>query len=273
METQIFIDDCLNDYKKKLELRKYSLNTQQVYLCSFTKFLYHFKDQVDNLKDNNICDYVLKECQNKSNSFQNTLINSIKFYFEKVRYRKRKFYKIDRPKQQSKLPQVISHEELIKIIDSIDNLKHKTIISSAYSTGMRVSEIINLKIEDVDSKRMLLWIRNAKGNKDRTVPLSENLLTLLRKYYMEHKPEIYLFNSYIKGTQYSIGSCQAIYKKYKLNTNSTFHTLRHSCFTYLLEHGTDLRVIQKIAGHSSSKTTEIYTHVSNNLLNQVKLPI
>jgi site-specific recombinase XerD len=134
-----------------------------------------------------------------------------------------------------------------------------------------VSEIVNLKIEDIDSKRMIIHIKNAKGRKDRIVPLSLTVLTLLREYFKEYKPSDYLFNGQ-NSSQYSIRSCQQIYKKY-IDENSSIHTLRHSSFTNLLESGTDLRIIQKIAGHSSSKTTEIYTHVSNILLSKVKLPI
>jgi site-specific recombinase XerD len=145
------------------------------------------------------------------------------------------------------------------------------ILTLTYSVGLRVSEVVNLKIEDIDSKRMLIHIKNAKGKKDRIVPLSQKVLELLREYWKEYKPSIYLFNGQ-QSSQYSIGSCQKIYKKY-IDQNSSIHTLRHSSFTNLLENGTDLRIIQKIAGHSSSKTTEIYTHISNNILGKVKLPI
>ena len=118
---------------------------------------------------------------------------------------------------------------------------------------------------------MIIHIKNAKGRKDRIVPLSQYVLELLRKYFKEYLPKEYLFNGQ-NSTQYSIGSCQRIYKKY-IDKGSSIHTLRHSSFTNLLESGTDLRIIQKIAGHSSSKTTEIYTHVSNQLLSKVNLPI
>ena len=131
--------------------------------------------------------------------------------------------------------------------------------------------MVNLKIEDIDSKRMLIHIKNAKGRKDRLVPLSKNVLELLREYWKEYKPKIYLFNGQ-SSDQYSIQSCQKIYKKY-IDESSSIHTLRHSSFTNLLENGTDLIIIQKIAGHSSSKTTELYTHVSNGLLSKIKLPI
>jgi site-specific recombinase XerD len=166
---------------------------------------------------------------------------------------------------------VIDGEFIKQKLNQIENLKHKAILTLTYSVGLRVSEIVNLKIEDIDSKRMLIHVKNAKGRKDRIVPLSPNVLNLLRDYFKEYKPNEYLFNGQFTN-QYSIGSCQKIYKKYIDNTSS-IHTLRHSSFTNLLESGTDLRIIQKIAGHSSSKTTEIYTHVSNQLLSSVNLPI
>lgn len=278
-EEKIFIEKCLSDYKLKLELRRYSINTNHNYIGHFIKFANYFKLRLDELKESEICQYVLDQVKDKSYSYQNTLINAIKFYYEKVRYRKRKFYKIDRPKQQRKLPHVIDHEEVLQSIAKIENIKHKSIISLAYSTGMRVSEVVNLKMEDIDSKRMIIRIKQAKGNKDRIIPLSSNILNLLREYYKiqkqeNHTPTIYLFeNPYKKGVKYSIGSCQAIWEKFKIDESSTFHTLRHSCFTYLLEEGGDIRIIQEIAGHESIETTHGYTHVSRKLLNKIKLPI
>ena len=180
-------------------------------------------------------------------------------------------YHLKDQKKEKKLPRVIDGELIKNKLSQIDNLKHKTILTLTYSVGLRVSEIINLKIENIDSSRMLIHIKNAKGRKDRVVPLSNYVLELLRDYWREYKPNIYLFNGQ-NSRQYSVGSCQKIYKKY-IDKNSSIHTLRHSSFTNLLEGGVDLRIIQKIAGHSSSKTTEIYTHVSNQMLNKVNLPI
>jgi site-specific recombinase XerD len=137
--------------------------------------------------------------------------------------------------------------------------------------GLRVSEVINLKIEDIDSSRMIIHIKSSKGKKDRIVPLSPNILALLREYYREYRPSVYLFNGQ-KSLQYSSTSCNNLVKKY-IGNQYHMHLLRHSCFTNLLENGTDLRIIQKIAGHSSSKTTEIYTHVSNQILQKVNLPL
>jgi site-specific recombinase XerD len=160
---------------------------------------------------------------------------------------------------------------ILSKLEQIDNLKHKAILTLTYSVGLRVSEITNLKIEDVDSKRMIIHIKNAKGRKDRIVPLSQKVLNSLRDYLKEFKPKEYLFNGQTDN-QYSIRSCQEIYKKY-IDQSGHIHQLRHSCFTNLLENGTDLRIIQKIAGHSNVKTTEIYTHVSNQMLSKVNLPV
>jgi site-specific recombinase XerD len=200
------------------------------------------------------------------------LINAIRFLYKFGLNKKYDKVSFKRPKSEKKLPRVIDGEFIKLQLSKIENLKHKTILTLTYSVGLRVSEVTNLKIEDIDSKRMIIHIKNAKGKKDRIVPLSENVLELLRDYWKEYKTKGYLFNGKSAGGKYSIQSCQKIYKKY-IDESSSIHTLRHSSFTNLLESGTDLRLIQKIAGHSNSKTTEIYTHVSNELLNKVKLPI
>jgi site-specific recombinase XerD len=264
------IEQNFTDYRNKLLLKQYSTNTIDMYCHYFKKFLDSFSD-IDTLSESQVCNYVLNQ-KCKSESQQNIIINTIKFYYEKVRYRKRKIYRLERPKTSQKLPVVCSHEEIVSVIESIKNTKHKAIISLAYSVGLRVSEVVNLKIEDIDSKRMIITIRQSKGKKDRQVPLSESLLQLLRQYYLEYKPREFLFNGQ-NSIQYSIGSCQAIYDRYKKTKKSTFHSLRHSCFTYLLEQGTDLRIIQELAGHSNISTTQIYTHVSSRVLQKLRLPV
>jgi len=204
-------------------------------------------------------------------SKQNQVINAIRFLYKFGLNKKYDKVSFKRPKKEKKLPKVIDGELIKDKLSKIENLKHKAILTLTYSVGLRVSEVVNLKIEDIDSIRMLIYIKNAKGRKDRVVPLSNYVLQLLRYYWKEYRPKTYLFNGQ-NYDQYSVGSCQKIYKKY-IDNNSSIHTLRHSSFTNLLESGTDLRIIQKIAGHSSSKTTEIYTHVSNKMLNKVNLPI
>jgi len=199
------------------------------------------------------------------------VINAIRFLYKFGLDKKYDKVSFKRPKSEKKLPRVIDGEFIKSKLAKIQNIKHRAILTLTYSVGLRVSEIVNLKIEDIDSKRMIIHIKNAKGRKDRIVPLSQIVLELLREYWRNFKPKVYLFNGQ-NSLKYSIGSCQKIYKKY-IDDKSSIHTLRHSSFTNLLESGTDLRIIQKIAGHSSSKTTEIYTHVSNQMLSRVKLPI
>jgi len=264
-----FVDE-LNKMKLKLRYFNYSERTVEIYSHYLIKFLECANKYPQHLTSNDF-QYYLTNYKFTSTSQQNQIINSIKFYYEKIL--NKKYDKIDfqRPRTEKKLPQVIDKDFILDRISKIENTKHRAIISIAFSVGLRVSEVINLKIEDIDSKRMIINIRQAKGNKDRIVPLSDKILYLLRLYCKYYKPKEYLFNGQ-KSLQYSSESCNKIVKKY-LGEEYHFHLLRHSSLTSLLESGTDLRIIQKIAGHSSSKTTEIYTHVSTQLLNKVNLPL
>jgi len=257
--------------EKKLRVKNYSANSINNYLSHVNIFINTINKNTYNINEKDINNYLLNY-QYRSVSQQNQIISSLKI-FAKFILNKKDLHlsKITRPKREKKLPRVIDGDLIKERLSKIENLKHKAILTLTYSVGLRVSEIVNLKIEDIDSARMLIHIKNAKGRKDRITPLSKNVLELLRIYFREYKPTIYLFNGQ-NTIQYSVGSCQKIYKKY-IDVNSSIHTLRHSSFTNLLENGTDLRIIQKIAGHSSSKTTEIYTHVSNMLLGKVNLPI
>lgn len=258
-------------YKQKLIKLNYANSTVKTYCSYVEKFLTsNGKKQVIHFNSNDFQKY-LDNYNFTSVSQQNQIINSIKFLYEYVLNKKYNKVSFDRPKKEKKLPRVIEKEFLVNSIDKIENLKHKAIIALAYSTGMRVSEIINLKIKDIDSKRMIINIVKSKNRKDRIVPLSKNILYLLRIYFKRYKPKDYLFNGQ-KSLKYSYTSCNNIVKQY-LGNDKHFHLLRHSNATALLESNTDLRIIQKLLGHSSSKTTEIYTHVSTNLLSKVKLPI
>ena len=255
---------------QKLKYLNYSDRTIKSYLYYINQFLENTKIPPTRLTATDFQKY-LNNYNFTSNSQQNQVINSIRFLYKEAL--NKKYDKVDfkRPRSEKKLPKVIDGDYIKSKLSKIENLKHKTILTLTYSVGLRVSEIINLKIEDIDSKRMIIHIKNAKGKKDRIVPLSENVQNLIKIYSEKYTPKEYLFNGQ-STNKYSIQSCQNIYKKY-IDENSSIHTLRHSAFTNLLENGTDLRIIQKIAGHSSTKTTEIYTHVSNQLLNKVNLPI
>lgn len=263
-------EQILKIYEQKLKYFNYSKRTVEIYVHYVEKFLISTGKYYQHLSSSDFKQY-LSSYQFTSISQQNQIINAIKFLYEKVLGKKYDKVDFTRPRKEKRLPQVIDKDFLLNKINSIENIKHRSILSLAFSVGLRVSEVINLKIDDIDSKRMIINIRQAKGNKDRIVPLSEKILELIRRYYKEYRPSVYMFNGQFSN-RYTSTSCNQLVKKY-LGNEYHFHLLRHSCFTCLLESGTDLRVIQKIAGHSSTKTTEIYTHVSKNILNKTHLPI
>lgn len=256
--------------EQKLKYLNYSDRTIKSYLFYINQFLEDTTIPPTKLTSQNFQCY-LNNYRFTSISQQNQIINSIRFLYKFGLNKKYDKVSFKRPKSEKKLPKVINGSFIRNQLSKVENIKHKAILTLTFSVGLRVSEIVNIRIEDIDSKRMLIHIKNAKGRKDRIVPLSEKVLILLREYYKKYKPKEYLFNGQ-NSSRYSVSSCQAIYKK-NIDPTGHIHTLRHSCFTNLLENGTDLRIIQKIAGHSNVKTTEIYTHVSNHILNKVNLPI
>ncbi|MFH2024769.1 MAG: site-specific tyrosine recombinase/integron integrase [bacterium] len=267
------------EFEETLKLKRYSDNTIRSYKSHFIQFLQYYSHRdPKTITEKEIREYLLYLVNKKkvSNSYQNQAINSIKFYYEKVLGRQTSTYYLQRPKKEKKLPVVLSEEEVVKILRQITNLKHKCIIYLIYSAGLRLSEVINLKISDIDSSRKVITIKGAKGKKDRISLLSDRVLTLLREYYKQYNPKEWLFEGQ-KGGKYSPKSVQNILKKAlnnsKINKNATVHTLRHSFATHLLERGTDLRYIQELLGHNSSKTTEIYTHVTKKGLDKIVSPL
>ena len=256
--------------EKFLTLKNFSQNTINIYINYIKQFISVFDKNIYHVNQKDINNYFYNK-NFSSISQQNQFISSIKQLLLFIGKKNIKISILKRPRSERKHPQIIDKDYILDKISKIDNLKHKSIISLSYSVGLRVSEVINLKIEDIDSKRMIINIKQSKGRKDRIVPLSNNILILLRKYYNEFKPQIYLFNGQLK-LQYSTNSCNKIVKKY-LGKEYRFHLLRHSSATSLLESGTDLRIIQKLLGHNNIKTTEIYTHVSTGTLKNINLPI
>ena len=269
---------CPESYLQKLELKKYSNSTVKSYVSSFEDFINHYHDIViDNLNENDIRQYLQLLIQNnRSNSYINQAINSIKFYYEMVLGMPNRFYSIERPKKERKLPIVLSKENVRKMIENTNNIKHRCIVSLLYSAGLRRSEILNLKLTDIDSSRMLVLVRNAKGKKDRYTLLSVKTLRDLRIYYKQWKPNIYLFES-PNNDKYSPNSVGKIVSNAAINAgihkSVSPHILRHSFATHLLESRTDLRYIQLLLGHSSTKTTEIYTHVAKSSFDSIKNPL
>ena len=269
----------LEAFKSYLNYRRYSKNTIKTYsdaLQSFFKF--HATENIEQLtiehliKFNN--EHILKN--NYSASYQNQVINAIKLFYRNRFKRKMEVDFIERPRREKRLPNVLSKSEVKTILDSPINLKHRAMLSLIYACGLRRSELLNLTLKDVLSDRHLLFIRQSKGKKDRMLPISDKLISMLREYYRAYKPKIWLFEGQNPGEQYSERSIQLVLNqtlvKAKINKPVTLHWLRHSYATHLLENGTDLRYIQELLGHSSSKTTEIYTHVSTHSIQKIKSP-
>ena len=270
---------------KELERKRYSKHTIKTYSHMLKEFLNYYDGRIASVGKNDILSYLhMLSKKGYSGSYQNQAVNSIKFLLEKVMGRERSTYYIDRPRKERRLPEVLDQEDIKKILKQIKNIKHHTMISIIYSAGLRISELLNLKISDIDSNRMVIRIRLAKGRKDRQVVLSPKILDLLRTYYLQYKPKDFLFEGQVQkgdsvdlSRQYSSKSVQNVLKRALKSAgiikHATPHTLRHSYATHLYESGVDLRSIQVLLGHSSSKTTEIYTHVSKIHLQKIKSPI
>ena len=252
-----FLEKC-NSFLRK---RYNSLQTQKCYLKEIKLFIYNFNDPYQ-ITNKNIQSY-LDKYKDFGRSKQNQVIASLKCLYVDVLKRKNFKYKFIRAKRIEYLPILKPKQEIIEIISKINNIKHKTIISLLYGCGLRRQEIINLKIEDILGKQNLLKIVQSKGNKDRMIPISNNLLTLLRDYYKEFNPKIYLFEGQ-KKQQYSGGSIEKIVKKW-FGNNFYPHLLRHCYGTHLYEAKVELSKIQKLMGHDNIKSTQIYTKTANNL--------
>ncbi len=270
---------AMTAYKNMLVLKAYSPNTIRNYCNEFHHLLRLLGNRnINDLQKPHIMSYLLWliEKQGCSETQVHTAINAIKFYFEQVAGRKKEFYDLPRPKKPFKLPSVLAEEEVFDLIKNINNLKHRTMIMAGYAAGLRVSEIVNLKVNDIDSKRMMVHIHGAKGKKDRMVPLSKKLLETLREYYKQYKPKEFLFEGQFGGA-YSARSVQAILQETKVNSNikkkGSVHMLRHSYATHLMEAGTDTRIIQELLGHNSITTTMRYVHVSKKDIGKIESPL
>ncbi len=269
----------LQYYIEAIQLKGYSTSTLKTYKNEFLQFLVYLKElNAENCITNDIRNYILY-CINELKLTEATVhsrINAIKFYYEQVLHNQRIFIEIPRPKKPYQLPKVIAIEEVKKLFEVTTNLKHNTMLKLCYGMGLRVSEIVNLKINDIDSKRMQVFLARAKGKKDRYVNLPESILVQLRAYFVEYKPTVYLFEGQFGG-QYSSRSAQQVFKqaleKAKINKIVGIHSLRHSFATHLLENGTDIRFIQELLGHNDIKTTLLYTHVTDKSLRKIKSPL
>lgn len=271
--------EALQNLIDLLKLKAYSPNTIRTYKNEFGIFLQIIKSRTaPSITPHELKRYLLY-CLDKLKLTENTVnsrLNALKFYYEQVLGREKFFFEIPRPKKPLKLPKVISEEKILEALFEIKNLKHKAILLLAYSAGLRVSEVISIKPTDIDSHRMQIRILHAKGKKDRMVTLSTHLLPLLREYYLKYKPATWLFEGQY-GAQYTARSAQQIFrqtfKKLQLPAQFSFHSLRHSYATHLLDNGTDISYIQKLLGHNDIKTTLRYANVSIKDVGKIESPL
>ena len=273
------INAHLAHFKNYLKSQRYSPNTIKTYTEALRVFFqFHSNKAPEKLEIEDIIHfntgYILRK--NLSASYQNQVINAIKLFY---RNRFKRFMNLDniqRPRREKRLPNVLSKQEIKAILEAPTNLKHRALLSLIYACGLRRSEVLNLTLKDVLSDRNLLFIRQSKGKKDRVVPISHKIIEMLRDYYKAFKPKTWLFEGQYTGEQYSERSLQLVLKQALQKAGNkkpvSLHWLRHSYATHLLESGTDLRYIQELLGHSSSRTTEIYTHVSTQNLQQIRSP-
>ncbi len=268
----------LERFKKYMIQRRYSEKTIGTYrrcLETFFAFVGKPEEEVAN-SDLERFNHDFIVSRHYSFAFQNQVINAVKLYFRVFHHNHMEVESIERPRREHRLPNVLSRQEVKRILEAPVNLKHRTMLSLIYACGLRRSEMLNLKPADVDSERGVLIVRQSKGNKDRLIPISVKVIDMLREYYKAYKPAVWLFEGHEVRQQYSEQSLQSVLKhaveKAGIKKPVTLHWLRHSYATHLLEAGTDLRYIQELLGHKSSKTTEIYTHVTENSLKKISSP-
>lgn len=270
------IPKYLNSYRKELELKNYARNSIDNYCSQVCLFLKHFDGlftEPAKINERSIKDWLLLS---KSVNGRKHRISAIKLFYKFCINQPLKLRHIEYPRSERKLPIILSQYEIQRLFSACTNTKHKVILALLYSCGLRVSELINLKWEDIDRGRMVIMIKDAKGHKDRQVQLSTTIIPLLEKYYREYKSKIYVLNGQFE-IKYSDTSIRQILKqlgeKAHIKKRIYPHLLRHNCFSDMVAQGTDIGLIQRIAGHRSQKTTAIYLHLSDSIISRIASPI
>lgn len=266
--------------RQELKLRSYSPRTLEAYLGSVRAFFDFFQSQSpQSVAETEVRKYLLHLLERKklTNGTVNQVFNALRFLFVEVYKKPYVIGSLPRPKKEKQLPSILSEEEVSRLLSAIDNLKHKTMMMLTYSAGLRVSEVVRLRLKDIDPDRKLIHIHGAKGKKDRVTLLSDIALRYVKEYTRRYVPAEWLFEGSERRKAYSIRSAQAVFdravEKAAIAKDVSIHDLRHAFATHLLEHGTDLRLVQTLLGHESSKTTEIYTHVSTKALGKITSPL
>jgi site-specific recombinase XerD len=271
--------DLLKKAKQKLIIRNYSERTVASYLSAINHFSnWLIIEKVTQVNDSIVEKYLyhLKDTKNRSISSMKQTIASLKFIYSDVLNKDIPSSLIIQFRKEEKIPVVLSEEEVTRLLNSVNNLKHRAILMTIYSSGIRLNELLSLQVKDIDFDRNIILIKKGKGNKDRQSILSQSLKSILNIYLKNYSPSTFLFEGQ-KGGKYSPSSVQAIMKNAVKKTNikkhATVHTLRHSFATHLLENGTDIRFIQELLGHKRLETTQIYTHISKIAFDRIKSPL
>jgi integrase/recombinase XerD len=263
-------------YRKDLEFKNYAETSISNYVSQVTRFLHDFDGKfadASRINESAIKDWLMEA---KSINGRKHRLSAVKLFYQLTIKQPMKFKYIEYPKSEKKLPIVLSVEEIQKMFNVCENLKHKTIFALLYSCGLRVSELINLKWSHIDRSRMIINIIQAKGNKDRQVGLSTDLIPLLEQYYFHYKSVEYVLNgqTQLQYSERSVGEViKQLAEKAGLGKRVYTHLIRHCCFTHMVESGTDINLVQKIAGHSNVKTTNIYLHISHNHISKIQSPL
>ncbi len=269
--------EYIAQYKNQLEIKRYAKSTIRTYISQIQIFLDFFQKDANKILIKEIETYIKKCIKTDKIAFstQKSILGTIRLFYQLVLHKNIDIDYLYPDRQEYKLPNVLSQNEVKTILNSILNIKHKAILSLIYSAGLRISELLSLQISDIDSDRMRIRISGSKNNRDREVMLSEKILLLLRDYFKQYKPKKYLFEGQ-KGGSYSARSVQEILKKAlkkaKIKKHATIHTLRHSFATHLIENGTDIRIVQELLGHKNIKTTQMYTHITDQTKRKIKSP-
>lgn len=252
-----------------MQLKNYSKRTIKSYLSCISCMSRYYKRTPESISTDEVKEYLYYLIENKKTSVSiiNQIISAYKVLITGVLEKEWTSIKLPRPRREKKLPVVFSKQEVSRIIEHTRNLKHRAIIAFAYSSGLRLDEVRQVRLTDIDSSRMQIRVSNGKGNKSRYTILSKQILELLREYWSDYRPKVYLFEGFKKREPMGISTLQTIFyqrmKAVGIKKQASFHTLRHSFATHLLEQGVNLRVIQALLGHTSIKTTTIYTHLQN----------
>lgn len=270
------IGNYTDQLSRAIRYKRYSEHTVSSYVAQIEKFLRYFEKEAT--KPSEISAKQITEYLGKlpNHAGHKAALCAIKFFYSEVGHQPRKLDRVKFPKKNYKLPIVLSQDEIQRMFTSCSNTKHKAILALLYSTGLRVSELLNLKWENFDRSRKVINIINGKGGKDRQVMLSDDLIPIIEKYAREYKPKVYVLNGQFT-LQYSQTSVLAVIKELGkragIKKDVYTHLIRHCCFTHMYENGVDIYSLQKIAGHNSAKTTAIYTHISDNIISRIQSPI